>query len=572
MEGRTVPAGTSGGTMERAAQRIRLVLALAVATAIPFTPGLTRAERFGLAGLVLVYAALAATFDELGARRSSFPARSFTALAGVATIFVATLVLPELQPVALGFYVLVITFSTGVAGLRLGLVLSAVAIGTAVTANVLGPRTEQVAHQTLVVFTVLLPAFALAADAVARGRRRTVERLARLHDALRDVSVTADLQATLDSIVQSSAEAVGAAAAGILLREGEQLVPAAATGEQDWMSKTGRDAAPFSRALTRRETVVVSDRAGDGLVALVAVPLRVGRDVIGVLAVGFSKPGGPPREDLTLLETYAEQISLVIVRAQAAERERQAAEQIAEADRLKGEFLGIVSHELRTPLTAVKGFVDTVLLHWERLPDERRRELLGRASGNADELNRLVGQLLDFARIDADRVRLDPQVLTVRLSVETVLEELAPALARHRIEIDVPEPLAVTADPDALAHVLTNLLVNASKFAPARTGVRVCARQADDEVVISVVDEGPGVAPADRERVFERFYQGLDTSSARKGTGIGLAIARTLVELHGGRIWVDGEPGHGATFSFTLPVAAAAGVASGEPRAAAAGG
>ena len=214
-----------------------------------------------------------------------------------------------------------------------------------------------------------------------------------------------------------------------------------------------------------------------------------------------------------------------------------------------------MSHELRTPLTAVKGFVDTVLVHWDELPEEKRRELLARASGNADELNRMVGQLLDFARIEADRVQLEPQPLTVRVSMEAALEELESVLARHRVEVDVPETLAVTADADALVHILVNLLGNAAKFSPPGSRVRMSARNADNEVVITVADDGPGVAPEHRERVFERFYQAPEFVLARKGTGIGLTISRTLVELQGGRIWLDDERGEGASFSFTLPSA-----------------
>ena len=554
--------------MGRAARRVRLMLAVAVAVAIPFAPGLTRAERFALAGLVLGYAALVAVFDEIGARRTRFPATPLSAPAGVATIFGATLVLPELQPVALVFYVVAVAFYTAIGGIRLGLGLATVAVGGAVTAHLLAPSDEQLEPLALAAFAVLLPAVAAAAEFLARSRRRTAERLARLHDALRAVSVTPDLQATLDSIAESSAAAVGAAAAGILLREEDRLVPAASSpGRPEWMSDGARDTGPFARAMKRRETVV----APDGRRSLVAVPLRVSGEPIGVLAAAFSGTGGPARDDLTLLETYAEQAALVIVQAQAFERERQAAEQLAEADRLKGEFLGMVSHELRTPLTVVKGVVDTVLLHWERLPDERRRELLVRASGNADELNRLVGQLLDFARIEAERVRLEPEVLTVRVLVETALEQLGAVLERHRIEVDVPESLAVMADADALAHVLTNLLVNAARFAPPGSLIMVSARDADDEVVISVVDEGPGVAPDDRERIFERFYQAPVHASARKGTGIGLGIARTLVELHGGRIWVEGLPAPGSTFSFTMPDASASDRAPGATPAAAAG-
>jgi signal transduction histidine kinase len=293
--------------------------------------------------------------------------------------------------------------------------------------------------------------------------------------------------------------------------------------------------------------------APPGFAALVAVPLRLGRDALGVLAAVFSQRGDLGHHDLALLEAYAEQAALVIVRAQAYERERLAATQLAEASQRKDEFLSMVSHELRTPLTAAKGFVDTVLLHWDRLPEARRRELLTRASGNADELARLVGQLLDFALVDTDRVELDPQPLAIRATVDEVRADLEPVLAGHRIEVDVAPQLVVAADRDAFTHVLVNLLTNAVKFSPPGSRVRVLAQAIDDEVVVSVADEGRGVRPGDRERIFERFYQTPDNQDAHRGTGIGLTIARRFVELHGGRIWVGGEPGRGATFSFSLP-------------------
>ncbi|HEX6312560.1 MAG TPA: HAMP domain-containing sensor histidine kinase, partial [Acidimicrobiia bacterium] len=181
-----------------------------------------------------------------------------------------------------------------------------------------------------------------------------------------------------------------------------------------------------------------------------------------------------------------------------------------------------------------------------------------RASGNADDLNRLVGQLLDFARIDADRVRLRPQVLTARAVVDAAVGSLAPALAEHRVEVEVAATLAVTADENAVSQILANLLTNAAKFSPAGTCIAISGRAADDEVVLSVSDDGPGVGPEDHDRVFERFYQAPQTAAARPGTGIGLTIAQRFTELQGGRIWVDRHGGSGATFSFSLPAAGAA--------------
>ncbi|MGH9015511.1 MAG: ATP-binding protein [Acidimicrobiia bacterium] len=573
--------GPTNERVLRSAQRIRLGVALAFAVAIPFAPGFALSERLSLSALTIAYALLSALLELIAARRPGFPAGVVTPVVGMATIFAVAVVLPEAETASLFFYVLGITFYTCIGGLTLGLWLSAVVVPCAVTANALAPRAERVDAFTLVMFALLLPSLVFIVEGLTRERRRTAARLARLYDALRAVTGTPDLQATLDSIVASIRDAVGATAAGILLREDDHLVVAAPSGATSaWSSEevqhyTSRelalgDGSPLGRAMARNEVVVVPDVHDDerfprwakrwgralrqyGFASLVAVPLRLGDDVIGVLNAVFSWPGAVDDADQMLLEAYAERTASVIVRAQAYERERAAAEQLAEADRLKSEFLALVSHELRTPLTAVKGFVDTVLLHWDRLPDDERRALLTRASGNADELTRLVGQLLDFARMDADRVEIRPQRLHLATAVDAVLQDLAPVLAAHQVGVEVDDALAVVADADAFGHVLVNLLTNAVKFSPPGSRVGVTAHAAGDEIVIGVSDEGVGVAPEDQARIFERFYQSNAPVASRRGTGIGLAIARRFAELHGGRIWVESEPGLGSTFSFTLP-------------------
>jgi signal transduction histidine kinase len=241
--------------------------------------------------------------------------------------------------------------------------------------------------------------------------------------------------------------------------------------------------------------------------------------------------------------------------ARASEHEHAAAAKLAEADQQKSEFLALVSHELRTPLTAVKGFVDTVLLHWDRLPDERRRELLTRASVNADELGRLVRQLMEFGRSETGPIEIAPAELDVGRAVDVALTGIAPVVSGHDIDVDVPTELTVEADADAFNHVLVNLLTNAVKFSPAGSRILVRARRDGDFVVVSVTDEGVGIARAEQGRIFDRYYQSGNGDTAR-GTGIGLTIAQRFTAQHGGRIWVDSEAGAGSTFSFTMPVAA----------------
>jgi signal transduction histidine kinase len=294
---------------------------------------------------------------------------------------------------------------------------------------------------------------------------------------------------------------------------------------------------------------------GLGCRSLALVPLRLGHEVIGAVVVAYTRSGAISDDDLAVLEAFADRAAPIAVRARAYDQERESAETLAQLDRQKGEFLALVSHELRTPLTAVKGFVDTVLEHWQTLPDHRRRELLDRASSNADELNRLVGQLLDFARLDAANVRMTPQRIELSEEVADVLENLAAALTEHPVQVDVPAGVAILADPNAFADVLTNLLTNAAKFSTAGAPIRVHAEADGDVVLVSVVDHGAGIPLDEQDRVFDRFYQSPSNLPTQRGTGIGLTIAKRFTEMQGGRISLESEPGLGSTFFVSMPAA-----------------
>ena len=320
--------------------------------------------------------------------------------------------------------------------------------------------------------------------------------------------------------------------------------PSAAPGDDGASQAAGRALDASSRRATGTPSL------GSAITGVVTEPSTL----VGALtlALGFGVVVGAA----PYLPRYRRrQRELLAQWALASEREHTVAAKLTEADQQKSEFLALVSHELRTPLTAVKGFVDTVLLHWARLPDDRRRELLSRASSNADELGRLVRQLMEFGRTESGPIEIAPDKLDVAAAVDLALLGIAPVTAGHHMKIDVPDGLVVDADADAFNHVLVNLLTNAVKFSPAGSVVVVGARRAEDEVVVSVTDEGAGVAPEEKGRIFDRFYQSRNGDHAR-GTGIGLTIAQRFTAQHGGRIWVDSEPGRGATFSFTMPVAA----------------
>ena len=577
------PRDLTGPTNERVlrvAQRVRLWVASAFAVAILFVPAFSFGARLTLSLLAVGYALVSAGLEALAERHPAFPAWFITPLLGIATIFVVTLALPETLNAALFFYVLGIIFYTCLGGATLGVLLSAAVIPFAVIANVMASGDDAVSTFTLVMFLLLLPSVAIIIEALTQERRRTAARLARLHDALRAVTVQPDLQVTLDSIVESARDAIGADAAGILLREDDHLVVAAPSGATEGFSDidvqhyTGRelamgDESPLARSMLRLEPVVIADIRSDtefprwsklwggvlrraGFTSLVAVPLHIGTNSIGVLNAVFARRGALDRDELFLLSTYGEQVSLVIARAQAYELERQASEQLAETARLRRELLSVVSHELRTPLTVVKGFVDTLLQHWSGLDDTRRRELLERVSSNADELTRLVNQLLDFARIDAGQVRITPAPMVLADGVKHCLGELAPIVASHVVHVDIADDVVVLADRDAFCHILVNLVTNAVRHSPEGSIIEISSQDDGDDVVVAVADHGIGIAPEDQPRVFERFFQSDTVNGAKRGTGIGLAIARDFTVLQGGRIWVDSILGEGATFSFTL--------------------
>jgi len=395
----------------------------------------------------------------------------------------------------------------------------------------------------VVLFTVVLTLLVLSLN---RERAQTAETLERVHDAMRTVTASPELEPTLQTLANGAAEAVGAAFTMILLREGDEIYLRA------WSGLSGRrerfealPSSPLGHVFQTGEVVVVERPSRDprfaewvdrmrptleaaGIEGGIGVPLRVDDAIVGVLGSMFTTRGAATPAAVRTLELYAEQAAVVIVRAQAYEHERELARRLADADRLKSEFLALVSHELRTPLTSVKGFVDTLRLHWDQLDDARRRSMLERAGANADELARLVERLLEYSRVEAGEIDLVLVAAPLRVLVEDVVAAVEPALGGHAVAVEVSDDVVVTVDRHAFAHVLTNLLTNAAKFSPPSAAVIVAASRDPDEVVLAVTDEGPGLPLDEQERVFERFYRSGEPS--RRGTGLGLAIARSYVK------------------------------------------
>ena len=231
---------------------------------------------------------------------------------------------------------------------------------------------------------------------------------------------------------------------------------------------------------------------------------------------------------------------------------------LKELDKMKSDFVSNVSHELRTPLTSIKGSVDNMLDGLTGSLNEKQVRYLSRIKSNTDRLSRLINDLLDLSRIEAGRVEVRPTTLPLAALAEEVAEHLKALAAEKLIRIEVPSAdpsVTVWADRDKVTQVLTNLIGNAVKFTPQGGKVSVAVeKNGNDYIQISVADTGPGILPEERNRIFSKFYQVANIEKQKpKGSGLGLAISKALVEMHGGKIWMESEIGRGSTFYFTLP-------------------
>jgi len=233
-------------------------------------------------------------------------------------------------------------------------------------------------------------------------------------------------------------------------------------------------------------------------------------------------------------------------------------QRLKELDKMKSAFVSNVSHELRTPLTAIKASADNML---DRLIGDLNGKQVGyltRIKSNSDRLARLINDLLDLSTIEAGKIDLRPTNLPLVTLVKEAAESLKPVAAEKLINLTVmsADPGVIAwADRDKVIQVLMNLIGNALKFTPTRGKVTIAvAKNSAAWMQISVTDTGPGIPAEEVNKVFGRFYQiGQAGTPKTQGTGLGLAISKALVEMHGGKIWVESEAGKGSTFSFTLP-------------------
>lgn len=277
------------------------------------------------------------------------------------------------------------------------------------------------------------------------------------------------------------------------------------------------------------------------------VPLRVGIRTVGALGVSGTEIG---RETLDAIGSL---VAIAIERAGAVEKLAHA-EANRESERLRSILLDSVTHDFRTPLTSIKASAES-LLDDTQLSADARRELLSIINEESDRLNRLVGKAAEMAQLDAGAIELQREPHHIREVIEAALAATKNTLAKHTISINAADSLPnLNIDLHRISEVLAQLLDNSAKYAPEGTTITITSEVQNGQLLTSVADQGPGIDSIDQEMIFDKFYRGRGQRSTIQGTGMGLAIAKALVEAHGGNIGVVSQLGHGSVFSFSLPI------------------
>ena len=388
-----------------------------------------------------------------------------------------------------------------------------------------------------------------------------------------------DVQPVLDAIAERAAKLCDAAAASMYLIDGESLKHLASKGPSaDPVSHV--DALPIDhnsltgRAVVERRMIHIADLLAEqseheyplsyelakrlGHRTVIVSPLLREGQPFGAILLRRQQVRPFSEREIALLRTFGDQAAIAIQNMRLFREIQEKGLQLEIANQHKSEFLANMSHELRTPLNAIIGFSEVLL---ERLfggLNDKQDDYLKDIHSSGKHLLSLINDILDLSKIEAGRMDLDVSTFNVALALSNAMTLVRERAQRHGIdlrqEVD-PELGDIAADERKFKQILLNLLSNAVKFTPDGGRIDVSARVDDEQAVIAVRDTGIGIAAADQAVVFEEFRQvGSDYTQKHEGTGLGLALTRKFVEMHGGKIRVDSAPGKGSTFTFTIPL------------------
>ena len=408
---------------------------------------------------------------------------------------------------------------------------------------------------------------------------RSVDQLTALGEVGRAVSSTLDLEMVLTTIVSRAVELSGLDG-GVVFEydeDAEEFVQRVATetggalAEARRTTRIQKGEGALGRTAITLESVQVPDitvpgayesRLRENLIesgirAILAVPMVREGQLIGCLAVTRNQPGDFPAETIDLLRTFATQSALAIQNARLFHEIADKSRQLEAASQHKSEFLANMSHELRTPLNAIIGFSEVLAEKMFGDVNDKQAEYLRDILESGRHLLSLINDILDLSKIEAGRMELEVSEFDLPQAIQNALTLVRERALRRGIALHhvIDAPVAdIRADERKVKQVLLNLLSNAIKFTPEGGRIEIRAASTDGMVEVSVADTGVGIAPEDQETVFEEFRQVGPADKKAEGTGLGLALSRKFIELHGGQIRVTSQVGLGSTFTFTLPV------------------
>jgi signal transduction histidine kinase len=418
-------------------------------------------------------------------------------------------------------------------------------------------------------------------QARTRDLGRSVEELKALGEVSRAVSSTLDLQTVLTTIVARAVQLSAASGGGAIYEYDditEEFRPQATHGMAPALSEALHEApirlgegAMGQAGLTRtpvQSADILDDRAvvlarvrpiltESGYRSLLAVPLLLEQRIMGGLVV-WRRESGPFDPDMVnLLQTFASQSALAIQNARLFREIADKSRQLEVASQHKSEFLANMSHELRTPLNAIIGFSEVLTQRMFGELNDKQDEYLKDIYESGRHLLSLINDILDLSKIEAGRMELELTDFDLPTAIDSALTLVRERATRRGLTLQKTLDARVgqvQADERKVRQVVLNLLSNAIKFTPEGGRIEVRAVPVDGSVEVSVTDTGVGIAPEDQEAVFEEFRQVGASAAKQEGTGLGLALCRKFVELHGGTIWVTSAVGTGSTFTFRLPV------------------
>ncbi len=346
-------------------------------------------------------------------------------------------------------------------------------------------------------------------------------------------------------------------ALALSLEEGESITGRVFAAGEAQLLPTSADVAREKSTLRPDKRAAMSKVYGTELLpkCAVAAPLSKDETKYGVLVletlhgqVCFSEG------DLPFIQALADLIALEIDRARL-DAEAAAAQKAKEADRLRSELMAALSHELRTPLAAIKGYASALALDEVQWPEEKRREFLRMIEEETDNLETMVTDIMDASLIDIGQLEIELQPVRLPILAEDVAQEMQYHSNHHRFVVDFPDEFPIVdADPRRIRQVLRNILDNAIKYSPDGGLVVIRGEIRPTDVVVSVSDQGVGISPEDLIPLFDKYFRvKAPTGYHVPGTGLGLPVARAIVETHGGRIWAKSRMGEGTTLFFSIP-------------------